>query len=94
MKKKYSILAGNKIGFIIVFLFMVNILFSQEVEINEFDLKSTADSTQLDSLNADSTAEKEKFKLQSKIVYDADVVSLSRSKNKIYLLIFLSLFLV
>ena len=87
MNKMYNVCAENRFnyGFIIVLLFMTNFLLGQEIEKEEFDLKTTADSTALDSLSADSTAEKKKFTLQSKIIYDADVVSLSRSKNKIYL---------
>jgi lipopolysaccharide assembly outer membrane protein LptD (OstA) len=87
MNNNYSVLAGYKInfGFIILFLFMAKFSFGQEIDLTESVLELPADSTQLDSLSADSTAEKEKFQLQSKIVYDADVVSLSRSKNKIYL---------
>jgi len=87
MNKMYCVCAENRInyGFIIVFLLMTNFVLGQEFEINEFDLKSPADSTATDSLSADSTDEKKKFTLQSEIVYDADIVSLSRSKNKIYL---------
>ena len=82
MNKKFTELAGHRIYFvfIIAILFMTTILHAQEL-----DLKSPADSTQSASLIADSTAKKEKFQLQSKIVYDADIVSLSRSKNKIFL---------
>jgi len=82
MNKKHIELAGHKVifGFMIAILFMTNILYSQQV-----DLQSPADSIQSDSLIADTTTKKEKFQLQSKIVYDADIVSLSRSKNKIYL---------
>jgi len=47
---------------------MTNFVLGQEFEINEFDLNSTTDSTAIDSLSADSTIEKKKFTLQSKIV--------------------------
>jgi len=87
MNKKHSDLAGHKIvlSFIIVILFMTSILYTQEVGLSKPDSLSRVDSTLSDSLIADSTNQKEKFQLQSKIVYDADIVSLSRSKNKIYL---------
>lgn len=43
------------------------------------------DSTSTDSLASDSTKASDDFMLESKIVYDADIVSLSKTKNKIYL---------
>jgi hypothetical protein len=43
---------------------MINILFSQDSNLSEPDLKPPADSTLSDSLIADSTAIKEKFQLQ------------------------------
>ena len=75
---------------LIIFILMTNISFAQDNVLkdsisevpNEIVI---TDSTQLDSIAADTTIEKGKFKLESKIVYDADIVSLSRSKNKIYL---------
>jgi len=95
MNNKYRLLAVLKISLINIYsmtalFFIVNFSFAQE-----FDLKDSSspiindttiiDSTQMDSLAADTTVASEKFKLESKIVYDADMVSLSRSKNKIYL---------
>jgi hypothetical protein len=75
---------------LIVLILMINISFAQENNLKDsiiVDPTKTVltDSTQLDSAITDKTIKKEKFILESKIVYDADIVSLSRSKNKIYL---------
>jgi len=51
-----------------------------------FERDSVAfDSLAIDSIATDSLKESKEFTLESTIVYDADFVSLSRSKNKIYL---------
>jgi lipopolysaccharide assembly outer membrane protein LptD (OstA) len=76
--------------FIAMIFFIVNFSIAQERDLKEpisipAEQIIVADSTQMDSLTPDTTVKKEKFKLESKIVYDADIVSLSRSKNKIYL---------
>ena len=75
---------------LIILILMVNFSFAQENDLNDSisiapTEKGLTDSTQLDSAITDTTVKKEKFILESKIVYNANIVSLSRSKNKIYL---------
>lgn len=69
---------------------MINLSIGQNSKLNIppaiMPIDSTiTDTVQLDSAAIDSTPKNEKFKLKSKIIYNADIVSLSRSKNKIYL---------
>ena len=84
--KKFSI-----IYILIVLLtniFMINYLYSQESDSlsSENIAAFAADSVLFDTLTSDSIVKPEKFKLQSKIIYDADVeVSVAVKIKSIYM---------